>query len=458
MKKTILITAPIGRCVKNFLYTEMFSILKKKHKICLLSPLAELSNFVNEFNDDDVSIYYQPKLEKPWQYFLWSNFYEPIRCYQSLFRLANQFSQYKLDYYKAKNPRYFNITKMLTVGSSLIGGIHGLNKIMGISTFKNEYYKNIFKIIKPKLLISTAWTTLEDQITIYYAKKMKVPILMFPDSWDNFTLNGEIVFRPDKIAVWSDLMSTHAKDFHGFKDDDLVVTGIPLYDEYLFHTPTVLKNSFKERLNIHHDNKIITYTCNSGDVMPGEQKIIDAILSLIESGMFGKAVLVLRLNPSWNREKYKNIYQNNFLVRIDESPPSYSGTYCTKWNSGKEDNLNYVNIIQNSDVILTIVSMVVLEAALFDRPIVNIAFDPEMNNPSLSFLNAYNCVRYKPVINTGGVRLASNVEELGFLIKKYLDDPTLDNEGRKKIIKEYCGPIDGNSANRIVSLCEEMVG
>ena len=61
------------------------------------------------------------------------------------------------------------------------------------------------------------------------------------------------------------------------------------------------------------------------------------------------------------------------------------------------------------------------------------------------------------VINTGGIRLVSNNNELKNMINVYLNNPHLDNEGRVRLANELCYKVDGKSSERMVDAIDDIM-
>lgn len=53
------------------------------------------------------------------------------------------------------------------------------------------------------------------------------------------------------------------------------------------------------------------------------------------------------------------------------------------------------------------------------------------------------------LVRTGGARIAHTPEELIRHINAYLCNPTLDAEGRHRIVKEQCWQLDGRASQRV---------
>ena len=94
-----------------------------------------------------------------------------------------------------------------------------------------------------------------------------------------------------------------------------------------------------------------------------------------------------------------------------------------------------------------------IDAALFDKPIVNLDFDPEPGAPNQQLVKDVNHVwtHFKPVAESGGLWLVNNYEEMVKAILTYLKKPSLHCEQRSFITKYVCGYIDGNCGERIAN-------
>jgi hypothetical protein len=90
-----------------------------------------------------------------------------------------------------------------------------------------------------------------------------------------------------------------------------------------------------------------------------------------------------------------------------------------------------------------------IDAAAFDKPVINLAFDGYEKLPYIkSVRRLYDLEHYVPVVKSGGVRLAYNEKELIEWINKYLENPSLDRVGRKRMLEEQCYKFDGKSTAR----------
>jgi len=59
------------------------------------------------------------------------------------------------------------------------------------------------------------------------------------------------------------------------------------------------------------------------------------------------------------------------------------------------------------------------------------------------------------VTRHGAVRVAGTPAQLVEAIGRYLDDPSLDREGRRRVALEQCGFLDGRAAERVAGFVVE---
>ena len=103
-------------------------------------------------------------------------------------------------------------------------------------------------------------------------------------------------------------------------------------------------------------------------------------------------------------------------------------------------------------------STITIDAACFDTPVVNVAWDGFSTVPyEKSCKRYYNFNHYKKIVETGGVTVAQNLEETLQQIQRYLDDPTLEAAGRARIRDEQCYKLDGRSGERIGNYLVELL-
>ncbi len=118
------------------------------------------------------------------------------------------------------------------------------------------------------------------------------------------------------------------------------------------------------------------------------------------------------------------------------------------WDADDVEVRQLANVLGHSDVTLNVRSTLSMDAAMFDKPIVNVGYGVYHHGTADTTWRLYAVPWYQDILATGGIRLARNDEELLKAIRLYLNDSSADAEGRKRIRETFCLG-DGMSGRRL---------
>ena len=166
--------------------------------------------------------------------------------------------------------------------------------------------------------------------------------------------------------------------------------------------------------------------------------------------------LLVRLHPKDLYDVYERFEnQPDLVIQL----PGRRAKTNDSWNPTAEDMYGLAELMCYSDVVVNIASTTTIDAAAFDTPIVNVAFDGyEEKAYEQSCRRYYEYEHYKRVVQTGGFRISYNIKELISHIQSYLDDPTMDAAGRARIREEQSFRMDGKAGKRIAEDLIKFLG
>src|SRR5262249_31673635 len=120
-------------------------------------------------------------------------------------------------------------------------------------------------------------------------------------------------------------------------------------------------------------------------------------------------------------------------------------------SQGERQIREWVNTFRHADVVVNLSSTVTVDAAICDRPVVNLDYDPEPGQPNQDLVKDVNhaWTHFKPSAESGGVWLVNNPEEMVAAVRTYLAHPELHREKRRWIAEFVCGYIDGRCGERM---------
>jgi hypothetical protein len=167
----------------------------------------------------------------------------------------------------------------------------------------------------------------------------------------------------------------------------------------------------------------------------------------IEDGRLPPATIVLRSHPKYDvrvlqldRFKHVSFYQ----------PGQKVSNMVGEWELNDRDIQILMNSLRYADVEYNTGSTMTLESAIYDRPVVLIGFDGYKNRPYYqSVRHGLDVTHYRTVQATGGVWRVDAEQELIDATNGYLKDPTIHTDGRKRLVEELVGTVDGTAGERI---------
>ena len=111
----------------------------------------------------------------------------------------------------------------------------------------------------------------------------------------------------------------------------------------------------------------------------------------------------------------------------------------------------WVNTVRHADVVIQLASTMAIDAALFDRPVINLDFDPQPGGPNQQMVREVNrrWNHFAPITRSGGLLPVQSIEEMIAATEQYLRTPDLHRAERRWIVDFVCGPADGQAGRRM---------
>lgn len=454
--KTLLLSIPLGMSVRNILRSEIFTILRQRCRVIILSPYSENRHFREEFAAPNVEFGPYPRLRAPllsaflrvnyWGF--WLERRPPTMDIQARGLLQERGP---LAYHGWMTvARLWNTLRRSTLLRD------GVERAM----LRAPMFRDLRHRFNADGVFTVTHAVLHDIVLMVEAKRQGLPVAVMVHSWDNLPCKGRLFVCPDRLLVWNHIMAEQGRRLHDIPPERISVTGLPQYDGYL-GLPRLSRAAYLRQLKIgSSETALITYTCNPEWSAPDEPDFLEELVEIVGSGVWGQATLVIRLHPTERREQYRQRFGTRPCVRISEPDPSFAATWASVAHEPLPDGRSeFVNLMAHSDVVINLASTTTIDAALFDTPVVNVAYNPTLHRDRWNYaLEFYSSSHFKDIVATGGTRLARSKDELVRHVTDYLTDPKLDAGGRERIRREQCDRLDHQSGQRVAACVLDMIG
>jgi hypothetical protein len=317
-----------------------------------------------------------------------------------------------------------------------------------------SYYRRVFAEVKPSVLFCSHQRPITILPPVLAARSLGIPTATFIFSWDNLTSKGRIAAPFDYYLVWSAQMQRDLLRYYPDVSPERVhVVGTPQFDPYADCSLILPRDDFFRRIGADPDRPLICYSGNDVTTGPQEPEQLRAVMELIRDGSIkGDPQILLRPSPVDDGSRYREVLE--MYPEIIYSRP--------KWVHPEEDDWEHIlplpgdvlllaNLTHHADLNINTASTMTLDFAIHDKPVVNMAFDvtqpPVFGVPLWEYY--YRFEHYRPVVQLKAARFARSRQELAAHVNAYLENPRLDEEGRRKLVELEVGEKSGCSSLRI---------
>ncbi len=309
---------------------------------------------------------------------------------------------------------------------------------------------------RPALLLTATpgFTPFEAEL-IVFAKRLGIPTAAVNINYDNLTSNGKLLRRTDYLAVWNEPMAQEARELHGFSDRELAVVGPLRFDHYFLDRDSqelLSREAFLRSKGLDPSRKTVVFAGPTPANYPPRLEFLRELLRLRREGAIrGSPNILVRLHPNDPHALYREFAgEAGLAIERAGRQTRSDAAGGQKIEMGEKDFLNLTATLQYADVVLNFASTVIMEACIFDRPVLNIAFPPYRR---IVYEYEYN----RGLVRTGGVKIASSPGELALMVNRYLANPALDRAERAHLLDTYLPFRDGKSYLRVARFIERIV-
>ena len=474
MKKTLFIIVQLQFTVRYLLKTDIYKRLNSLgYKIVILSPNGDDRNFIKEHFLNNVS-FEKLKIEQ-YQKFskrILNRFFVQVRRLTlpsknniSTIILKEEILLNNIKNFKLKSRLFYvfcvavsRIARKWRIFSKFLVFLE--NKF-----YNKKIHKELYKKYRPDAIIINDLGTIDSSNFIMReAKSYKAKIISLILSWDNLTAKGIGSVKPDYAVAWNKKMAEELQNYHFVKKENIYIGGIPHFDSFAKKLDNIKKIDEKV-MNQNKINNFLYFGTGAPAWFTGNIITIELLLKYIKSYKKEKLKLVVRPHPSYlaRVKKYdeelskiveivKN-NENNIYLNLPEFIERNIG-----FEFSKTDQYLHEYFIRNCKILITSYSTLMLEAAIFDKPVINIGFDnskkfPEYNSSIISNRETH----LQEVLSNGFASEAENEEALPNLLNLHLGKPEIGKNKRNEVFDKYINFNFGRSGKKIAEKIDKYI-
>jgi CDP-Glycerol:Poly(glycerophosphate) glycerophosphotransferase len=327
---------------------------------------------------------------------------------------------------------------------------------------RSQDVQELLSGLRPDLLVVFTPFGQNDTLYLLHAKESGIPVVCEMLSWDNITSKGTPLLMPDYFISWGPVMSQEMIEWYRFPAEKIFECGVPHFDVYRQSERLTGPNELLRRFNLNTDRPYIFYGMVARIFCPNELEIVRWLVEQVNSNAFSKPCsLVIRPHPQMVSGYYSDGKDLDVLSSLTgpnvalDVPPVLSEALA--WDLPKRDMYHLASLLAGAAMCINASSTLCLDACMLDRPVINIGFDGWQDLPyEQSARRGLDYIHMRKLLSMGGVKLVRSFGELQYQIDAYLEDPSLDREGRSLTVAQECGLTDGRAAERVADTLLEL--
>ena len=303
----------------------------------------------------------------------------------------------------------------------------------------------------PSVLLTTGPFQFEQPAIVANAKNLGIKTLALIPSWDNISTKNRMVLKCDGYIAWSNQTKSELHEYYPFtRNRPVYVVGAPQFDVFFQERFRQSREEFCATQGVRPEVPIILYAIGSPNFLSGERYGALRLAERIDRGDLGDVQMIVRPHPIHDNEEMVELFRP-FAPRIVVQKTATAGTSLTARSQDQGQIAEWVNSFRHADVVVNLSSTVTVDAAIFDRPIVNLDYDPAPGSRDQELVKEINhrWTHFKPVAESGGVWLVNNDHELAHAVMTYLSHPEKHRTERRWIVNYVCGYADGRCGERM---------
>jgi hypothetical protein len=442
----VLLSIPNTLSTRNLLRTDVLSRVREAADcVILVTPFADEPAFTREFLDDAVvaapmSAYRPDRVERALRSVVYNLYLAgPVPDSLQLF----------LHRWADNHPRFGRVRlaatrRVLPAFRGLLPLLHRLFVAVGDA----GSYDSLLRRQRPDVAVFSRLFFTDEIPLMRAAVRAGIPTVGIVASWDNLTTKGPLLPRLDRLVVWNDLMREEAVRYHGYRREQISVTGAPHHDVVFDgREPLPTRAEFFARLGLDPAKRLITYAGEDPIIAPDAPQYVELLHKFLRDGRLrGACQLLVRPHPQDDPHRF-DAFRGRPGVVVD-LPGRPSNAHWM--DMSRRDLVNLYATMRWSDVVVNVTSTIVLDAAFFDTPTVCIGFS--YSAPTTFYqspLRFFEMDHFRYVIRAGATRLVTSESELLDAVNGSLEDPARKAAGRRRIVDELAQFRDGGSARRV---------
>lgn len=296
--------------------------------------------------------------------------------------------------------------------------------------------------------------------TARYANRLGLKTIAMIHSFDNPTTTFRHPIRYDAYLVWNARMARELTRIYPEVDPSSIhITGTPHFQFHYASSSTGSREELAAVYGLDPERPILLYAGGPHALVPHEAALVARFYQDLQNWpTAARPQIIIRPHPIEPQLQHWDSLRECSGIRW--SIPWRSSDQEREWViPSARDIRDLCVLVRNVDVVINSCSTMSIDAAVCDTPVICLDYAlPPFADFAAYVHRYYDWDHYKPLIESGGVRLATNSEELVHLVRRYIADRSLDRDQRARLVADICGPCPSHSVATVAGAVAKVIG
>ncbi len=450
----IVLVIPRGEAARNFLYSETLDALHREARLTVLSVVDDPS-FAERFEDRTER--FLPLQDLPQRPFVSRLRTLTENAHDRWLWSEVAKNNWELRDRRAAERGHMGRRRLTKVLARVLGNRPTLRALTALEqslTYRlrpTDDFDQLFAEIRPDLVFNGSHIHgMAGELPLRVAHAQGIPTAGFVFSWDNLTSRSRIFVPYDDYLVWHEGMKEQLLGIYPQVGEPHVhVTGTPQFDFHLRGDLEVSRQELCQQIGIDPERPYVLYTTGISNHFYEEHLHVEAVIRhLDELALDPEPQLVVRTYVKGTSPEMQALSRRETPGVV--FPPVL---WDPKWQTPLFEDLKiYSNLLRHAAVGINAASTVSLELLLFDKPVINLDFDPPGSDLPwcMGYSRHIHFDHYWPVAQSGAVMVARSDEDMRAMLRRGLTRPEELREARRKYLEQTFGStLDGRCGRRV---------
>jgi CDP-Glycerol:Poly(glycerophosphate) glycerophosphotransferase len=339
------------------------------------------------------------------------------------------------------------------------GALVGIHQWLLKMNTNSDAVKEIIMKQQIDALLSVTPFLREEQVILGACQEAKIRTMTSILSFDNITTRGFIPIIFDHYCVWN--QSNYDELYRVYpevKRSTVDIVGPLQFDFYWDQNCLWSREKWLAELGLPEGRRVLLFGGASYAIAPREQDWLEQIDESINANeIVGNPVVLFRKHPVDPIDRWMPVLDKAKNV-VRDDPWKSTGTPSAKMNITRYDIEKLCSTLYWSDVHINASSTMTIDGAIFDKPQIGPAYDDHSTRKYDEVVKEiYLREHYKPITNSGGLKVVYSREQLIQAINEGLSNPGKERARRIEMVEGICYYTDGKCTERLSSLVEKYL-